>query len=77
MFKAGYSGSGLGIDSGGNVWVANRFGSSWRGLARLLEIGAVMETGGNDDERLARIMHEQTGGPDGGSLALLRPDGTP
>ena len=77
VFKAGYSGSGLGIDSGGNVWVANRFGNSWRGLARLLEIGATMEVGGNYDERLARIMSEQTGGPDGGSLVLLRPDGTP
>ena len=77
VFKAGYSGSGLGIDSQGNVWVTNRFGSSWRGLARLLEIGATMELGGNYDERLARIMFEQTGGPDGGSVALLRPDGTP
>ena len=27
-FKAGWSGSGLGIDSQGNVWVTNRFGSS-------------------------------------------------
>jgi hypothetical protein len=34
-FKAGYSGSGLGIDSQGNVWVANRLGSSVRGLAKI------------------------------------------
>ncbi len=77
VFKAGYSGAGLGIDSQGNVWVTNRFGSSWRGLARLLELGVVMKAGGNIDERLARIMFEQTGGPDGGSVSLLRPDGTP
>ncbi|HZT20379.1 MAG TPA: hypothetical protein VFA23_13315 [Dongiaceae bacterium] len=76
QFKAGYSGSGLGIDSQGNVWVTNRFGSSWRGLAKLLEIGVVMKTGGNYDERLARIMFEQKGGPDGGSVTLLRPDGS-
>ncbi len=76
QFKAGYSGSGLGIDSQGNVWVTNRFGSSWRGLAKLLEIGVVMKTGGNYDERLARIMFEQKGGSDGGSVTLLRPDGS-
>src|SRR5262249_47038568 len=55
-FKAGYSGSGLGIDSQGNVWVTNRFGSSWRGLSKLIEVGLVLKTGGNFDERLARIM---------------------
>ena len=32
IFKAGYSGAGLGIDSQGNVWVTARFGSSWHGL---------------------------------------------
>ena len=76
IFKAGYSGSGLGIDSQGNVWVTNRFGSSWRGCARLLDAGVVMKIGGNIDERLTRIMFEQTGGADGGSVTLLRPDGT-
>ena len=76
-FRTGYSGSGLGIDSQGNVWVTNRFGSSLRGLAKLLEVGIVEKTGGNIDERVTRIMFHQTGGVDGGSVALLRPDGTP
>lgn len=76
-FATGYSGAGLGIDSKGNVWVTNRFGSSWRGFAKLLELGIVLKTGGNIDERLSRIMSGQTGGADGGSLTLLRPDGSP
>ena len=76
-FKTGYSGSGLGIDSRGNAWVANRFGSSWRGLAKMLEIAVVMKTGGNIDERMTRMLAGQTGGPEGGSMALLRPDGSP
>jgi hypothetical protein len=75
-FKAGYSGSGLGIDSQGNVWVTNRFGSGVRGLAKLIELGLVKETGGNFDEKLARTMFEQKGGADGGSVSLLRPDGS-
>jgi len=74
-FKTGYSGSGLGIDSQGNVWVTNRFGSGLRGLAKLIELGIVMETGGNVDEMLTRTMFQQTG-TDGGSVTLLRPDGT-
>ena len=75
-FKTGYSGSGLAIDSQGNVWVTNRFGSSLRGLAKLIEIGLVMKGGGDFDETLTRTMFEQKGGPDGGSVTLLRPDGT-
>ena len=30
-FSTGWSGSGLGIDSQGNVWVTNRLGNSLRG----------------------------------------------
>ena len=76
QFKAGYSGSGLGIDSQGNVWVTNRFGSSLWGLAKLVEVGLVMKTGGDFDETLTRKMFKQKGGPDGGSVTLLRPDGS-
>jgi hypothetical protein len=74
-FKVGYSPSGLGIDSQGNVWVTDRFGSGVSGLAKLVELGLVQKTGGNFDEKLARTMFAQKGGPDGGSVTLLRPDG--
>jgi hypothetical protein len=76
QFKTGYSGAGLNIDSRGNVWVTNRFGSSLRGLSRMIEVGLVQKTGGNFDEAMAYRMFEQKGGPDGGSVSLLRPDGT-
>ncbi len=67
----------MAIDSQGNVWVTNRFGSSLRGLAKLIEVGLVMKTGGNYDETMAYKMFEQKGGSSGGSVSLLRPDGSP
>ena len=75
-FKTGYSGSGLGIDSQGNVWVTNRLGNSDRGMFDIVKDIAVLKTGGNADESLTRQMLKQKGGPDGGSVTLLRPDGT-
>ncbi len=36
-FKAGLSGSGLGVDSLGNVWITNKLGSSERGRLKLRE----------------------------------------
>jgi hypothetical protein len=75
-FKTGYSGSGLAIDSQGNVWVTNRFGSSARGKAALEQFVKVMKSGGDFDEYLTRTMFKQQGGPDGGSVTLLRPDGS-
>ena len=75
-FKSGYSGSGLGIDSQGNVWVTNRLGSSAEGMFDIVEDLAVLKIGGNADETLTRQMSRQRGGRDGGSVTLLRPDGT-
>ena len=75
-FKAGYSGSGLGIDSQGNAWVTNRLGNSDRGMFDIVEDIVVLKAGGNMDEALTRQMAKQRGGSDGGSVTLLRPDGT-
>jgi hypothetical protein len=78
-FNTGWSGSGLGIDSQGNVWVTNRFGSSPRGAAAVAVIIDTLKTAApaNGDEILARVMTKQTGGySEGGSVTLLRPDGS-
>jgi hypothetical protein len=75
-FGTGWSGSGLGIDSQGNVWVTNRLGSSLRGGMRVADMLVTAETGGNTDEVLTRAMFKQQGGRDGGSITLLRPDGS-
>src|SRR5262249_44108865 len=75
-FETGWSNSGMGIDSQGNVWVTNRLGNDVRGglvLAHMLE---VLKMGGNGDEILAKAMAKQTGGSSGGSVTLLRPDGS-
>jgi len=74
-FKAGYSGSGLNVDSQGNVWVTNRLGSAQRGKAALEEFQKIMRVSYND-EYLVRTMSKQRGGADGGSVTLLRPDGS-
>ncbi len=75
-FKTGWSGSGLGIDSQGNVWVTNRLGNSLRGAAVVADAMATLKLGGNGDEKLTRAMAKQTA-RDGGSVSLLRPDGSP
>lgn len=75
-FKVGYSVSGLGIDSQGNVWVTNRLGSGATGLEKLAKVGIVLKTGGNFDKELTYIMFGQKGGMNGGSVTLLRPDGS-
>ena len=75
-FESGWSGSGLGIDSQGNVWVTNRLGNSMRGGLILGDAIVTLKTGGNGDEVLTRAMFKQTGGHDGGSVSLLRPDGS-
>jgi hypothetical protein len=75
-FNTGWSPSGLGIDSMGNVWVTNRVGNSLRGGLIVGEAILAAKTGGNSDEVLVRAMFKQTGGHDGGSVTLLRPDGS-
>ena len=74
-FNTGWSGSGLGIDSQGNVWVTNRLGNSLRGAAVVADAVVTLKMGGNGDEKLTRAMSKQTG-HDGGSVSLLRPDGS-
>jgi streptogramin lyase len=77
-FKTGFSGSGLNVDSKGNVWVTNRLGNSAHGRTSFEEVIKVAKSGGNSDEVITRAMSKQTGAPDnGGSVSLLRPDGTP
>ena len=75
-FNTGWSGSGLGIDIQGNVWVTNRLGSSMRGAFVVADMIATLKLGGNADEKLTRAMFKQRGGRDGGSVTLLRPDGS-
>jgi hypothetical protein len=83
-FKTGFSGSGLAVDSLGNVWIANKLGNSERGRLKMLEMavaGTVNYDG--DPDHVARLTHvlteamaEQTPGWEGGSLTVLQPDGT-
>lgn len=75
-FKSGYGGGGLGIDSRGNVWITNSFGSSERGRETLEEFVKILKSGGNYDEYLSRTLLKQQGGPNGGSVSALRPDGS-
>jgi hypothetical protein len=75
-FNAGWSGSGLGIDSQGNVWVTDRFGTGLRGEFVIADMIFALKTGYNIDEILTHAMAKQRGGHDGGSMTLLRPDGT-
>jgi streptogramin lyase len=78
-FKAGWSGSGMAVDSLGNVWIANRSGSSERGRLKLLEAMAAAKISGH--EAFAKIMvdmwaTQKPGYESGGSVTVFRPDGT-
>jgi hypothetical protein len=84
--KAGYSGTGLAVDSLGNVWIANKLGSSERGHVKLLEALAAFKFNYNGDPdagaRMTKVlvpaMAAQTPGYEsGGSITVLRPDGSP
>src|SRR5271169_2206006 len=78
-FKSGINNSGLGIDSQGNVWVTNRFGTGLLGMAHLVDMGLRLKTEGvaSASDYLTMTMSKQQGGTmNGGSVTLLRPDGT-
>jgi sugar lactone lactonase YvrE len=68
--------SGLNIDSQGNVWVTNRFGSGLLGMAHMVDMAVHLKAGGvlSASDYLTKTMSEQKGGS--GSVTLLRPDGT-
>ncbi len=71
----------LAIDSKGNVWVANRFGSSERG--RLQDSTRCMAAyarqgreGGDGSPRAPAFPHRSPAFRDGGSVTVLQPDGS-
>ena len=84
-FKVGYSASGLAVDSQGNVWVTNKLGSSPRGALKFAEVLAAFKFNFDNDpdagQRATKVlipaMAAQTPGYEsGGSITVLRPDGT-
>jgi len=78
-FKTGINNSGLAIDSGGNVWITNRFGTGPIGMLHFIEMGLHLKFGGvvAASDYLTTVMSKQKGGDSGGSVTLLRPDGSP
>ncbi len=78
-FKTGINNSGLGIDSQGNVWITNRFGAGLLGMAHLIDMGIHLKAEGVESasDYLTKTMSRQKGGTmNGGSVTVLRPDGT-
>lgn len=78
-FPTGINNSGLAIDSGGNVWITNRFGSGPIGMLHFILMGLHLKFGGivAASDYLTEVMSKQKGGANGGSVTLLRPDGSP
>jgi len=68
--------SGLNIDSRGNVWVTNRFGSGLLGMAHMIDMAAHLKAGGvlSASDYLTKTMSEQKGGS--GTVTVLQPDGS-
>ena len=78
-FDVGYGGSGLAIDSQGNVWHADRFGSSENGRLKLVELMAAYAIKGEVSATASLVHHlsaQKPGYWDGGSVTVLRPDGS-
>ena len=78
-FRTGINDSGLAIDNEGNVWITNRFGTGPQAVAHLVEMAVRLKRHGvaAASDYLTTTMSHQVGGPNGGSVTLLRPDGTP
>ncbi len=76
----GVSGGGkLMFDSQGNVWHADRFGSSERGRLKLVELMAAYAAEGEEAATESLVNHlsaQKPGYWDGGSVTVLRPDGS-
>ena len=78
-FDAGFSGSGIAIDSQGNVWRADRFGSSELGRAKLDAMLAAYVVKGEKEATevlVHRLSAQKPGYWEGGSVTVLRPDGS-
>ena len=84
-FKVGYSASGLAVDSLGNVWVTNKLGSSPRGALKFAEMLAAFKFNFDNDpdagQRATKVLipalaAQTPGYESGGSITVLRPDGT-
>jgi hypothetical protein len=78
-FKTGgFNSSGLAIDSQGNVWLTNRFGSGLLGMAHLVDMGVRLKAEGLEkaSDYLTKVLSEQRGGKEGGSVVVLKPDGS-
>jgi hypothetical protein len=77
-FGTGINNSGLAIDSQGNAWVTNRFGNGLLGMAHLIDMGVHLKLNGVESasDYLTTVMSKQKGGYFGGSVTVLRPDGS-
>jgi streptogramin lyase len=78
-FDVGFGGSGLAIDSQGNVWHADRFGSSENGRLKLVELMAAYAIKGEEAATgvlVHRLSAQKPGYWEGGSVSVLRPDGS-
>ncbi len=83
-FKTGFSGSGLAVDSQGNVWITNKLGSFDHGKLKLAEMMLAAKVNFDHDpdaqNRIGKVlvgtMAAQKAGKDGGSITVLRPDGS-
>ena len=78
-FEVGFGGSGMAIDSQGNVWHADRFGSSENGRRKLVDLMAAYAIKGEVSATASLVDHlsaQKPGYWDGGSVTVLRPDGS-